>query len=92
MHKIWFGLAFAALITTAAPAQDYNKNFVECAKELGLNLDVGYTHRLQPEAGGKVLRRWYLRSEAQQATFNDCVARKASVAPKPAKGPPRASR
>jgi hypothetical protein len=40
---------------------------------------------------GRVLRRWYLRSEAQSAAFNDCVARKASLAPKPAaKG--RASR
>ena len=43
MHRIWFGLAFAAIIATAAQAQDYHKNFVECAKELGLNPDVGYT-------------------------------------------------
>jgi hypothetical protein len=91
MHRIWFGLAFAAIIAAPAPAQDYQKNFVECARELGLDPDVSYTHRLQSDAGGKVLRRWYFRSEAQQAAFNDCVARKASLAPKPsAKG--RASR
>jgi hypothetical protein len=91
MHRIWFGLAFAAIIAAPAPAQDYQKNFVECARELGLDPDVSYTHRLQSDAGGKVLRRWYFRSEAQQAAFNDCVARKANLAPKPsAKG--RASR
>ncbi len=93
MRKIWFGLAFAAIIANPASAQDYHKNFVECAKELGLDPDVGYTHRLQSDAGGRVLRRWYFRSEAQQATFNDCVARKASLAPKPsAKGSARVSR
>jgi hypothetical protein len=90
MQKVWFGLAFAAtaIIASPAPAQDYHRNFVECAKELGLDPDAGYTHKLQD---GRTLRRWYFRSEAQQATFNDCVARKASLAPKPAaKG--RASR
>ncbi len=88
MQKVWFGLAFAAIIANPAPAQDYHRNFVECAKELGLDPDAGYTHKLQD---GRTLRRWYFRSEAQQATFNDCVARKASLAPKPAaKG--RASR
>jgi hypothetical protein len=91
MQKVWFGLAFAAIIANPAPAQEYHRNFVECAKELGLYPDASYTHRLQSDAGGRVLRRWYFRSEAQQATFNDCVARKASLAPKPsAKG--RASR
>ena len=93
MHKIWFGLAFAALIAKPAPAQDYQKNFVECMKELGLHPDVGYAQRVQSDAGGRVLRRWYFQSEAQQAVFSDCVARKASLAPKPsAKGPPRVSR
>ena len=90
MQKVWFGLAFAAtaIIASPAPAQDYQRNFVECAKELGLDPDAGYTHKLRD---GRTLRRWYFRSEAQQATFNDCVARKASLAPKPAaKG--RASR
>jgi hypothetical protein len=92
-HKIWFGLAFAAIIATPALAQDYHKNFVECTKELGLRPDVGYAHRLQSDAGGRVLQRWYLQSEAQQAVFNDCVARKASLAAKPsAKGPARVSR
>src|SRR5258708_31358806 len=76
MQKVWFGLAFtaAAIIANPAPAQDYHRNFVECAKELGLDPDAGYTHKLQD---GTTLRRWYFRSEAQQATFNDCVARKA---------------
>ena len=38
MHKVWFALAFAAAATIANPAraQDYQRNFVECAKELGL--------------------------------------------------------
>ena len=91
MYKILFGLAFAAV--KPALAQDYRKNFNECAKELGLFLDPSYTHSLQPDAGGRVLRRWYLHSEAQQAAFDDCVARKAALVSKPsAKGPPRVSR
>jgi hypothetical protein len=92
MRKILFGLAFAAVITTQAPAQDYSKNFVECTKELGLTPDVGYSQKVQ-SAGGRVLRRWYFYNEHQQAAFSDCVARKASLAPKPsAKGQPRVSR
>ena len=42
MRKIWFGLAyaaFAAVIAEPAPAQDHQKNFVECTKELGLQID-----------------------------------------------------
>lgn len=97
MHKTWSGLAFAAVIAcpASALAQDYHKNFAECAKEVGLFFDPSYTHKLQGggDAGGRVLRRWYFHSEAQQATFNDCLARRASLAPKPsAKGPQRASR
>jgi hypothetical protein len=93
MHKIWFGLPFAALIATPTLAQDYHKNFVECARELGLQRDVGYAQKVQSDEGRRVLRKWYLHSEAQQAVFNDCVARKVSLAPKSsAKGPPRASR
>jgi hypothetical protein len=92
MHRIWFGLAFAALIASPVPAQDYRKNFIECVKELGLNPDIGFAQKVQSE-GGRVLRRWYFQSEAQAATFNDCVARKASLAPKPsATGTRRASR
>ena len=92
MHKIWFGLAFAALIAEPAPAQDYQKNFVECTKELGLQPDTGYAQKLQSEPG-RVLHRWYFHNETQQMTFSDCVARKASLARKPsAKGPPRVSR
>jgi len=93
MHKIWLGLVFAALIATPAPAQDHRRNFVECMGELGLHPDLRSDQKLQPEAGGRVLRRWYFQSEAQQAVFNDCVARKASLVGRPtAKGPPRGSR
>jgi hypothetical protein len=89
MHKILIGTALAALITTPAPAQNYRKNFAECARELGLNLDPSYNLKLQD---GRTIRRWYLHSEAQQAVFNDCVARKANLAAKPSsKGAPRAS-
>ena len=92
MHKIWFGLALATIIAEPAVAQDYQKNFIECVKELGLNPDVGFAQKIQSE-GGRVLRRWYFQSEAQQATFNDCVSRKASLASKPStKGQPRLSR
>ena len=78
MYKIWFGLVFAAVITTQAPAQDYHRNWVECAKELGWQLD--HTQKL---SNGRSLQMWMWQNEAQQATFNDCVARKASVASKP---------
>jgi hypothetical protein len=64
----------------SAGARNYQKNFIECVKELGLNPDVGFAQKIQSE-GGRVLRRWYFQSEAQQATFNDCVSRKASLAP-----------
>jgi hypothetical protein len=92
MHKIWLGLAFAAIIANPALAQDHQKNFLECIKELGLTPDVGYAQKVE-SAGGRVLHRWYIYNEQQQAVFSDCVARKASLAPKPsAKGPPRVSR
>jgi len=92
MRKIWFGLALAAIIANPAPAQDYRRNFAECLKELGFNPDVGYAPKIQSE-GGRVLRRWYLYNEAQMAVLNDCVTRKASLAPKPtAKGRQRVSR
>src|SRR6266849_4280592 len=83
MYKIWFGLAFAALIASPAPAQDHRKNFHECAKEIGLNPDVSYTHRLQPDAGGRVIRRYRANGQAQQTAFYDCLARKATLVPKP---------
>jgi len=92
MYKIWIGLAFAAIAVNPVSAQDSYRNFNECVKELGFNPDTGYDHRVQSE-GGRVLRRWYLYNEAQAAVLNDCVARKASLAPKPsAKGRPRVSR
>jgi hypothetical protein len=94
MRKIWFGLAyaafaaFAAVIAEPAPAQDRHKNFVECTKELGLQIDPNAL-RLQD---GRVSRRWYFNSEAQEVAFQDCVARKANLPSKPFKGPPRVSR
>jgi hypothetical protein len=92
MYRIWFGLAFASIVVNPASAQDYRKNFAECVKELGLQPDPSYSHKIQSE-GGRVLRRWYFHSEAQAAVFNDCVARKASLAVKPgAKGQPGGSR
>ena len=88
MYKIWFGLAFAAIVVNPASAQDYRKNWIECAKELGWQID-----HVQKLSDGRTLQMWRWQSEAQQATFNDCVARKASLAPKPcAKGQPRVSR
>ena len=57
MYKIWFGLVFAAVITTQAPAQDYHRNWVECAKELGWQVDLSRfadaaisAHRAAPPA------------------------------------------
>ena len=41
MNKIWFGLAFSVMVAGPAPAQNYDKNFVECTKELGLQADAG---------------------------------------------------
>jgi hypothetical protein len=79
MHKIMVGPALAVMMATPAPAQDYNRNFVACAKEIGLNPE-SYTQKL---SDGRAVRRWYFHSEAQQAVFNDCVARKASLAAKP---------
>jgi len=92
MRKIWFGLAFAAIVAQPAPAQDYHKNFRECAKEIGLRPDDAYTHKLSYEAGGRVLRRWYPHGEVQRIAFYDCLSRKANLAPKPsATGARRAS-
>jgi hypothetical protein len=93
MHKIWFGVAFAALISHPAAAQDYHKNFRECAKEFGLYPDTSYTHKLQADAGGRTLRRWYFRGEAQRLAFEDCLVRRSKLAPQPpAKGTQRVSR
>ena len=39
MYKILFGLAFAAIVVNPASAQNYHKNWVECAKELGWQPD-----------------------------------------------------
>jgi hypothetical protein len=89
MYKIWFGLVFAAIVVNPAPAQNYNKNWVECAKELGWQPDM----LVRKLSDGRTLQMWTWQNEAQQATFNDCVARKASLASKPsAKVRPRVSR
>jgi hypothetical protein len=82
MYKFWFGLAFAAIVVSPVSAQDYRKNWIECAKELGW----------QPVP--LVPNKWtWTQNEAQIATFSDCVARKASLASKPSpKGQPRVSR
>jgi hypothetical protein len=84
MSKIWFALVFAVMVARPATAQDYNKNFVECTKELGLQADAGNPQRL---SDGRLSRRWYFHSEAQEAAFSNCVARKAgsgsSAAPRP---------
>jgi hypothetical protein len=94
MYKILPGLALAAIIAQPALAQDYRKNFVECARELGLNIDTTSSQKLQ---SGGALRTWRLYNEAQQAVFNDCVARKASLAnankpSTPSKPAPKAAR
>jgi hypothetical protein len=91
MRNIWRRLAFAAfaaIIAEPAPAQDHQKNFVECTKELGLQLDPN-AQRLQD---GRTLRTWYAHSEAQEAAFSDCVAGKANRPGKPAKGLSEGSR
>jgi hypothetical protein len=82
MYKVLSGLALAAIVVQPALAQDYHRNFVECAKELGLNPSATSGYKLQ---SGATLRSWQLHSEAQQAVFNDCVARKASLATPPSK-------
>ncbi len=78
MYKIWFGLAFAAIVVNPASAQDYRKNFNECVKELGLYHDNSYTHKLQPEVGGRTLHRWYFHGEAQRMAFDSCLVRRAN--------------
>lgn len=88
MWKICFGLAFAAIVVNPASAQDHHKNWVECAKELGWQQDM----MVRKLSDGRTLQMWTFQNEAQQATFSDCVARKARLAPKPsAKGQQRAS-
>lgn len=92
MHKIWFGVAFAALIAAPAAAQDYKRNFVECLREMGLTPDPSYTLRLRSNPG-HVTRGFYLHSDAQQMAIDNCVTRKASAAPNPSgKGTARETR
>jgi hypothetical protein len=75
MNRIWFGLALAVVVAGPAPAQDYRKNLAECTKELGLQADPGNPYKL---SDGRMSRRWYFHSEAQEAALSDCVSRKAS--------------
>ena len=77
MYKIWFGLAFTAIVVNSAWAQDYRKNFHECAKETGMWRDTAYTHKLQD---GRVAGRYRANGQVQQTAFHDCLARKASSA------------
>lgn len=74
MYKILVGLTFAAMVATPALAQDYRKNFHECAKETGMWRDTAYTHKLQD---GRIAGRYRANSQAQQMAFHDCLARKA---------------
>jgi hypothetical protein len=83
MRKIWLGAALAALIARPAPAQDYNKNLIECMKEAGLHPDAGYAQKLQSDPAHRTLHMWYLQNEAQAAFINDCVTRKANLARNP---------
>jgi hypothetical protein len=62
IYKIWFGLTFAAIVITPASAQNYNKNWVECAKELGWQPVPSGTRKL---SDGRTLTLWSPHSEAQ---------------------------
>ena len=76
MLKMWGGLPLVAVITAgSAQAQNYNKNWYECAHELGLSEVV--------RPSGDHLRQFRLNSEQQMMVFNDCVAKKAKLAPTP---------
>jgi hypothetical protein len=89
MYKILFGLACAAIVVNPASAQNYSKNWIECAKELGWQPDP----LVRKLSDGRTLTMWKWQSEAQQAVFNDCVLRRARLAPEPSdKGQPRVSR
>jgi len=81
MHKIWLGVALAALIAVPASAQDYNKNLIECMKEAGLHPD--HTQKLQSDPAHRTLSMWYLQHDAQAAFINDCVTRKTNLARNP---------
>jgi len=78
MHKIWLGIAFAALIAGSASAQDHSKYLNECAREAGL-----YPDHAQKLQSGSTLSTYYIQHESQVASINDCVARKASLARNP---------
>jgi hypothetical protein len=74
MLKIRFGLALLAIIMAEpALAQNYNRNFLECAKQLGAVEDV--------RPSGDHLRMFHFNSEQQHIAFMDCVARKAKETP-----------
>jgi hypothetical protein len=78
MYKILFGLAFTAIVVNSASAQDYRRNWVECARELGWQPE-----RIQNLSDGRKLSMWRWHNEAQQAAHNDCIARKARQGAKP---------
>jgi hypothetical protein len=85
MHKTLVGLALAALIANPATAQDYRRNFVECAKELGLNLDPNYIQKLQD---GRTVRQWYIAMLKSPPSTTVSPGRRASQR----NHPPRAHR
>jgi hypothetical protein len=90
MYKILVGLTFAAIVANPASAQNYSKNWIECAKELGWQPDP----LVQKLSSGRTLTKWnWTYNEAQVAAHSDCVARKARLAPQPpATRQPRVSR
>jgi hypothetical protein len=82
MRKIWLALVGgAAIIPAPAVAQS---SVIECAKESG-GIQIITSDRRQ--------FRWYFPSDMLTARFNDCVARRAALAPQPStKTPSKRSR
>ena len=72
MCKVWLALvSVAAIIPAPAVAQN---NVIECAKATGgIQIQTSDPHQF----------RWYFPNEALTARFNDCVARRAALAPAP---------
>jgi len=82
MRKICLALVCVAA-TMPVPAAAQN-NVIDCAKASG---------GIQIPTSNPREFRWYFPNEALTARFNDCVARKAALAPKPsAKVPPKRER
>ena len=82
MYKIGLDWLSQPQCSTQHRRRTTARTWAECVKELGLEPDPSYSHKIQSE-GGRELLRFYFRSDAQAAVFNDCVAGKASLASKP---------